>query len=76
MIHFAPNFTESIEDVRDHLGHANKGSFENRDINIYLDTTDQRLTFFLNWKLYKTFGEFGEQLMRDCEFPIKLWTIP
>lgn len=76
IIHFASNFTESLQEIRDMPRYASNGSLLNREIAVYLDSTDQRLTFFLNWKLLKTFVEFAEEIMRDCEYPIKLWNIP
>jgi hypothetical protein len=76
VIHFAHNFTESFADVRDNLSRASEGSFKNRDINVYLDTTDQRLTLMLNRKLYNVFDELGQELSRACKLPLKLWTIP
>jgi ABC-2 family transporter protein len=76
VIHFEKNFTESLSNLRDDGRNANLGSFKNSEIKIYMDKSDQQLTFFLEKKLRQTYLEFSQHLMRDCEFPIKLGNIP
>ena len=76
VVYFAKNFTESLANLRDDGRNANNGSFENSEIQIYMDKSDQQLTFFLEKKLRQTYQEFAQQLMADCEFPIKLGNIP
>lgn len=76
VIHFASNFTESISNLRDDGRNANAGSFKNSEIQIFMDKSDQQLTFFLEKKLRQTYLEFSQHLMSDCEFPIKLGNVP
>jgi len=76
VIHFAKNFTESLTNLRDDGRNANEGSFRSSEIKIYMDKSDQQLTFFLEKKLRQTYLEFSQNLMMDCEFPIKLGNIP
>lgn len=76
VIYFARNFTESLTEIRDEGRNAVEGSFLNSEIQIYMDKSDQQLTFFLEKKLRQTYLEFAQNLMGDCEFPIKLGNIP
>lgn len=76
IIYFASNFTESLTDLRDDGRNARNGSFQNSEIQIYMDKSDQQLTFFLEKKLRQTYREFAESLMEDCQFPIKLGNVP
>lgn len=76
VVYFAKNFTKSMEHVRDEGRYAEQGSILNAEIQIYMDKSDQQLTFFLEKKLLQTYKEFAEQLMKDCEYPIKLGNIP
>lgn len=76
VIYFARNFTESLTNIRDDGRSAAEGSFLNSEIQIFMDKSDQQLTFFLEKKLRETYREFAENLMADCEFPIKLGNIP
>ncbi|CAG9797343.1 unnamed protein product [Chironomus riparius] len=76
VIYFAKNFTQSMQDIRDEASYAAEGSFENAEIKIYMDKSDQQLTFFLEKKLMQTYHEFIEKLMGDCKYPIKAGNIP
>lgn len=76
VIYFAKNFTESLTNIRDDGRNAPQGSFISSEIQIYMDKSDQQLTFFLEKKLRQTYLEFAQNLMSDCEFPIKLGNIP
>lgn len=76
VIYFAKNFTESLTEIRDDGRNAAEGSFINSEIQIYMDKSDQQLTFFLEKKLRQTYLEFAQGLMGDCEFPIKMGNIP
>lgn len=76
VIYFAMNYTESLAERRDEGRNADEGSFENSEVQIYMDKSDQQLTFFLEKRLHETYKEFAEQLMTDCEFPIKLSNVP
>ena len=76
VIYFAKNFTESLANIRDDGEGAPDGSFLNSEIQIYMDKSDQQLTFFLEKKLRQTYLEFAENLMADCELPIKLGNVP
>jgi ABC-2 family transporter protein len=76
VIRFASNFTESISNLRDDGRNADEGSFKNSEIQIFMDKSDQQLTFFLEKKIRQTYLEFSQNLMSDCEFPIKLGNIP
>lgn len=76
VVYFAKNFTESMEMIRDEGRFAEEGDFYNAEIQIYMDKSDQQLTFFMEKKLRQTYQEFAEKLMKDCEFPVKLGNIP
>lgn len=75
-IHFAANFTESLQDVRDNVRDADAGSFHTSEIKVYLDKSDQQVTFFLEKKLYDTYREFAEGIMSDCHLPKQLANSP
>lgn len=76
VIYFAKNFTESLTEIRDDGRNAAEGSFVNSEIQIFMDKSDQQLTFFLEKKLRQTYLEFAQGLMGDCGFPLKLGNIP
>lgn len=76
VIYFAKNFTESLTEIRDDGRDANEGSFLNSEVQIFMDKSDQQLTFFLEKKLRETYLEFTQGMMADCKFPIKLGNIP
>lgn len=76
VVYFSRNFTESMKVIRDEGRFAEEGSFHNAEIQIYMDKSDQQLTFFLEKKLRQTYQEFAEKLMVDCEYPLKLGNIP
>ncbi|XP_053661277.1 ABC transporter G family member 20 [Anopheles marshallii] len=75
-IHFSENFTESLQDVRDNVRDADYGSFHTSEIKVYLDKSDQQITFFIEKKLLQTYREFAESLMSDCRLPKQLANIP
>ncbi|XP_058116541.1 ABC transporter G family member 20 [Anopheles ziemanni] len=75
-IHFAENFTESLQDVRDNVREADDGSFLTSEIKVHLDKSDQQITFFLEKKLLQTYREFAESLMSDCRLSTQLANIP
>ncbi|EAT33290.1 AAEL014428-PA [Aedes aegypti] len=75
-IYFSDNFTESLQDVRDNVRDANPGSFHTSEIKVYLDKSDQQVTFFLEKKLIETYKEFAERVMSDCHLPKQLANIP
>uniref|UniRef100_A0A2M3Z376 Putative abc transporter g family member 20 n=1 Tax=Anopheles braziliensis TaxID=58242 RepID=A0A2M3Z376_9DIPT len=75
-IHFSENFTESLQDVRDNVRDANDGSFHTSEIKVYLDKSDQQITFFIEKKLLETYRQFAESIMDDCQLPRQLANIP
>ncbi|GAB0099833.1 ABC transporter G family member 20 [Sergentomyia squamirostris] len=75
-IHFARNFTESIAEIRDDGRYATNESFYTSEIQIFMDMTDQQISFFLERKLRSTYIRFSENLMADCDFPLALGNIP
>lgn len=76
VIYFAKNFTESMSVIRDDGRFAEEATFFSSEIQVYMDKSDQQLTFFLEKKLRQTYQEFTEKLMSDCEYPVKLGNIP
>lgn len=76
VIYFSKNFTEAMQDVGQEGGYAEDSSFDNAEIKIYMDNSDQQLTFFLEKKLRQTYGEFMRSLMQDCNYPVKSGNIP
>lgn len=75
-VHFAENFTEAINDIQINGRDANVGSFENGEISIRLDMSNQQVAYFLERKLREFFGDFAKKLMVDCGYPEALGTIP
>ena len=51
-------------------------TFDNAKIQIFMDRTDQLITFYLDKKLHKTYKEYSEKLMSDCRLPIKAGNVP
>jgi hypothetical protein len=76
VIYFAKNFTESMSAIRDDGRFAEEATFFSAEIQVYMDKSDQQLTFFLEKKLRQTYQEFTEKLMGDCNYPVKLGNIP
>lgn len=75
-IHFAPNFTQSLVEIRDDGRRASDGSFEGREVKIRLDNSNQQISYFLERRLREIYRDFAEDLMVDCEYPKKLSNIP
>lgn len=75
-VHFASNFTESIKDILDNNRDALSQSFDNREIQVRLDMSNQQVAFFLERKLREAYGAFAQNLMADCELPRALASIP
>lgn len=55
---------------------ADPGSFHTSEIKVYLDKSDQQVTFFLEKKLIETYKDFAEGVMSDCHLPKQLANIP
>lgn len=55
---------------------AFNGSFENREIQVRLDMSNQQVAYFLERKLREAYGMFAQNLMIDCELPKELAKIP
>lgn len=60
----------------DNARHASEVSFNNREIRVRLDMSNQQVAFFVERKLRETYATFAKQLMTDCELPEALGTIP
>ncbi|XP_058467891.1 ABC transporter G family member 20 [Malaya genurostris] len=75
-IYFNENFTESLQDVRDNVREANPDSFLSSEIKVYLDKSDQQVTFYLEKKILETYKQFAETLMSECNLPKQLANIP
>lgn len=75
IIYFASNFTESLEIVHRDREATLDSIFDHSRIQIFMDRTDQLITYFLDRKLWETYKEYSEKLMSDCEMPIKLGNI-
>lgn len=76
IIYFASNFTESLETVNKEREQTLDSIFDHSRIQIFMDRTDQLITFFLDRKIWETYKEYSEQLMSDCDLPIKSGNIP
>lgn len=75
-IYFARNFTESLNAVQEQGRFADDGSADNSRIQIRMDQSDLQLTFFLQARFYQLYKTFAQNMMADCQLPIKLGTIP
>lgn len=75
-IHFAPNFTDSMKDILDNARYAQNNSFDDREIKVRLDMSNQQVAYFLERKLREAYGAFAQKLMVDCELPKALASIP
>lgn len=60
----------------EHSRDALEQSFENREIRVRLDMSNQQVAFFVERKLRETYGIFAQELMTDCNLPAQLGTIP
>lgn len=76
VIVFKHNFTDSYMDVNENGRDAEDGSLENKNIDVFLDKTDQQITFFMERKLRDTYKEFTQDLMTECNWPKRLGNIP
>lgn len=76
IIHFASNFTDSLQTVHKLRKHADKGSRTNGKINFYLDQTNQQLSVYIMRKLYETYTSYSETTMVSCKLPKRLYNIP
>lgn len=75
-MHFASNFTESLNTVQTSGRFTDDGSATNSKIDIRMDQSDLQLTFFLQARFYMLYKRFTEHLMSDCHLPLKLGTVP
>lgn len=75
IIQFASNFSESLQEVREH-GEHDDATRSNSKMKIYLDQTNQQLTYFLQRKLYDAYREYSENMLIDCNLPKKLDNVP
>lgn len=75
-IHFTKNFTESMAQISMEGRDANDGSFENSEIQIRLDMSDQTIGYFMERRLLETYLNFAKSLMSDCHYPENLAQIP
>lgn len=75
-MYFARNFSESLNAVQESGRFADDGSAQNSRIEIRMDQSDLQLTFFLQARFYQTYKRFTENMMADCQLPIKLGSIP
>lgn len=76
IIEFAHNFTESLAEVQDSPTPVDLVTRSNSKIKIYMDQTNQQLTFFLQRKLYDAYREYSENMLTDCGLPKKLDNFP
>lgn len=76
IIQFATNYTESLMEVQDVHKETSEITRLNSKMKIYLDQTNQQLTFFLQRKLYDAYKEYSEDMLTDCGLPRKLDSFP
>lgn len=76
IIQFASNFTESLTQVHDLRGQADEVTRVNSKIKIYMDQTNQQLTFYIQRKLYDIYKKYSEDMLIDCNLPKKLDNVP
>jgi len=76
IIEFASNFSDSLYEVQEIGSKADEASRTNSKINIYLDQTNQQLTFFLQRKLSEIYKNYSESLSSDCQLSKKLNNVP
>lgn len=55
---------------------AQNVSFDNREIVVRLDMSNQQVGYFLERKLREAYAEFAQKLMIDCEKEKKVGNIP
>jgi hypothetical protein len=75
-VYFAPNFTESFESRRDSGRFLDDATLNNSEIQIYLDQTNQPITFFLETILRDAYKNFSENLFAECQLPKKIGNVP
>lgn len=76
IIEFASNFTESLSAVQNSHEQLDIATRNASKIKIYLDQTNQQLTFFVQRKLYDSYRQYSQDMLSDCGLPKKLDNIP
>lgn len=76
IVHFARNFSESLNNVHANPEDVDPQSRKNSVINIYLDQTNQQITYYLQRRLYDVYKEYSQNVLSDCNLPTKLDSIP
>ena len=76
IIYFASNFSESLNYLHYSEDEIDMQTRKNSIINIYLDQTNQQLTYFLQRRLYDVYKDYSENVLIDCGLPKKLDNIP
>lgn len=71
-MYFARNFTDSLNAVQTQGRSTDDGSAANSRIEIRMDQSDLQLTFFLQAKFYQLYARFMQNLMSDCNLPLKV----
>lgn len=75
-VNLAKNFTQAIDMVQTNGRFSDDGSAEASRINFYLDQSDIQITLFLQARIYQIYKHFSENLMSDCDLPMKLGDVP
>lgn len=64
-----------MKDIMDNNREALNSSYENREIQVRLDMSNQQVAFFLEQKLREAYATFAKKLMAACELPTRLASI-
>lgn len=75
-IHFKPNFTQAVDQILTDGTNAEDDVFDQREILVRLDKSDQQITYFIERRLREAFQNFTQKLMTDCELPKGLANVP
>lgn len=74
-IAFAANFSESLNFLH-YKEEVDMQTRKNSIISVYLDQTNQQLTFFLQRRLYDVYKNYSQNVLVDCGLPKQLDNIP
>lgn len=76
IIYFSSNFSRALEIVNRDGDSTLDSIFDDSRIQIFMDRSDQLISFFFDRKIWQTYKEYSEKLMIDCEMPVKSGNIP
>ncbi|XP_025995053.1 ABC transporter G family member 23 [Solenopsis invicta] len=76
IMYFSQNFSEGMQKRVENYLYTKDSDLNASEIQVFLDMSDSQTGLFMQRKLFKRFIEIFEDIMRDCNYSIKLAHLP